>query len=321
MPEIVDVCTENLTRLASTSRAIGESTSGTAARQWQTPEQGSWSGRHSDVAGLVGPFDRTDANEGYSGASWHYTVGLDGSIMKHLERGDDLAEVCLATRTFFFGQRELPSEVCRVFDRVLIEERGEYLALRDHDVVLIRDVVVESEAVERMPRVRFLGDRTHLFAQRKIYRLLGLGRIKAEARRLKGDLRRKRRKDERAHAQSRVVEKARSLGVIALIEREDGLRLGQGQCARGGDRDDAYSLQIACDDGHGSGGRSRVDFDAGDYNRNQRCRRVPRAVVALLAQEEEVRARCRIDRQVRDDIREMSAGTRIGEVGCERTRV
>jgi hypothetical protein len=29
-----------------------------------------------------------------------------------------------------------------------------------------------------------------------------------------------------AHAQSRVVEKAGSLGVIALIEREDGLRLG-----------------------------------------------------------------------------------------------
>jgi hypothetical protein len=96
MPEIVDVCTENLTRLASTSRAIGESTSGTAARQWQTPEQGSWSGRHSDVAGLVGPFDRTDANEGYSGA----ILQASGTVADMICQGTQIGYVGAMERAY-----------------------------------------------------------------------------------------------------------------------------------------------------------------------------------------------------------------------------
>lgn len=59
---------DNVDALAASGASIGDAASDAGKRRWQTPPPRGWSGEHSDIEGLIKPFDRDGINAKYAGA-------------------------------------------------------------------------------------------------------------------------------------------------------------------------------------------------------------------------------------------------------------
>lgn len=80
--KLMPIFTTTVTELAKGSLANGQAATGGKSRVWQTPPLGGWQGDHSDIAGMVSPFDRTDINDLYAQCiSDAGSPGTDGDLI------------------------------------------------------------------------------------------------------------------------------------------------------------------------------------------------------------------------------------------------
>jgi hypothetical protein len=75
---------DNVNELAKTSGALGDAAKDAGKRVWQLPPKKDWGGKHSDLAGLVSPFDRADVNNKYAEAIGNPESGVPLSDLMSL---------------------------------------------------------------------------------------------------------------------------------------------------------------------------------------------------------------------------------------------